>query len=130
MARNTKTYKDVNLHFGKHPITGDVTMNYDEEAVKASIRNLIMTSHFERPFHSEIGSRIKALLFEPITPMLYGIIKQEVINLVSTYEPRALILDVMTTYLPNQNTININIVFQINGTSIIGQTNVVLERTR
>lgn len=130
MTRSTRTYRDVDLNFGKHPVTKDVTMKYDDEAIKASIRNLLSTSNFERPFHSEIGSRLKALLFEPITPVLYSVIKREVLNVVESYEPRAVILDAVTTLSPNTNSITINVIFRINGTSIVSNTNVTLERTR
>lgn len=130
MARNTRTYVDLDLNFGRHPVTHDVTLKYDDEAIKASIRNLILTMCYERPFHSNIGSRLKSLLFEPITPVLYGIIKREVQNIVDSFEPRASIRDVITTYLPDNNTISINIIFQINGTSVISNATVTLERTR
>lgn len=130
MARNTRQYQDIDLNFTAHPVTGDVTIKYDEEAIKGSIRNLLLTSHFERPFHSEIGSKIKAALFEPITPMIYGILKQETINVLTAYEPRVTVLDVIVTYLPEQNTVNINIIFQLNGTSLVMQTNIPIERTR
>lgn len=130
MSRNTRTWKDLDLNFLAHPVNKDITLKYDEDAIKMSIRNLIMTSHFERPFHSEIGSRIKAMLFEPITPMIHGILKQEILSLISTFEPRATILDIITTYLADQNTININIIFQINGTALVSQTNISIERTR
>lgn len=130
MARNTRQYQDIDLNLTAHPVTGDVTLKYDEEAIKGSIRNLLLTSHFERPFHSEIGSKIKAALFEPITPMIYGILKQETINVLTAYEPRVTVLDVIVTYLSEQNTVNINIIFQLNGTSLVMQTNIPIERTR
>lgn len=130
MTRNTRTYADFDLNFGMHPVTNDISMKYDDEALKSSIRNLLMTSNFERPFHSEIGSRLKALLFEPITPMLYGIIKREVLNVVEAYEPRVTIVDVETAYLSEENTISINIIFRITGTSIVSQASVTLERAR
>lgn len=130
MATNTRTYKDFDISFIKHPITKDIAMKYDDEDIKASIRNLLLTSNYERPFHSEIGSRLKALLFEPITPVLYSVIKREVLNVVESFEPRATILDAITTYLPDENAITINVIFRINGTSMISNTNVTLEKTR
>jgi hypothetical protein len=69
MARNTRTFTDLDLNFLAHPVTKDVTAKTDEQAVKASIRNLILTSNYEKPFHPEIGSPIKSLLFEPATPL-------------------------------------------------------------
>lgn len=130
MTRNTRTYADFDLNFGMHPTTNDVSMKYDDEALKSSIRNLLMTSNFEKPFHSEVGSRLKSLLFEPITPLLYGIIKREVLNVVEAYEPRVAIVDIATTYLPEENAISINVIFRINGTSIVSSASVTIERAR
>lgn len=135
--RNTRTYTDIDLNFKPLPnvlgIPGtrmDIGRKFDEDAIKASIRNLILTSNYERPFHSDIGSRIKHLIFEPITPMLNGVIKQEINNLISAYEPRAILLDVITTYKHDINTVDIAIVFKMNGTSLISTATVSLERTR
>lgn len=128
--RNTRTYSDFDINFKVHPVTKDLTRKFDEDAIKSSIRNLILTANYEKPFHSSIGSRLKHLMFEPITPALYGIIKQEIGNLVAAYEPRATLMDVITTYFPESNTIDIAIVFKMNGTSLVSQTSVSLERTR
>lgn len=128
--RNTKTWTDLDLNFAKHPVSDDVAVKYNEEAIKASIRNLLLTSRYEKPFHPEIGSRLKELLFEPITPLLWGMIEREVLNILETHEPRANILNVLTRYNDDRNEISIAIRFEINGTLIVSTTNVVLERTR
>ena len=65
--RATRQYKDLDLSFGRNTVTNDVNKLTDVEAVKRSVRNLINTSHFERPFHPEIGSSVRALLFELMT---------------------------------------------------------------
>ena len=69
MARNTRTFTDLDLNFFAHPVTKDVTTKIDEQAIKSSVRNLILTSNYEKPFHPEIGSPLKSLLFEPATPL-------------------------------------------------------------
>ena len=131
MANRIKhTWVDLDLNFGRHPVTHDVASKFDDEAIKGSIRNLLLISNYEVPFNSNIGSRLKAILFEPITPVLYNVIKREVMNVLESYEPRADIIDVVVTYMPDQNGININVIFQINGTSITSNANVTLERTR
>ena len=68
-SRNTKIYKDLDLDFGRNSVTNDVNKLEDAEAVKRSVRNLINTSHYERPFHPELGSNVRAMLFEPMTPI-------------------------------------------------------------
>ena len=80
MARNTRTFSDIDLRFTAHPVTGDITLLYDEKAIKRSIKQLLLTSHYERPFHSEIGSPIRALLFEPPSPMFSVTLRQTIIN--------------------------------------------------
>ena len=69
-SRNTKIYKDLDLDFGRNSVTNDVNKLEDAEAVKRSVRNLINTSHYERPFHPELGSNVRAMLFEPMTPLV------------------------------------------------------------
>ena len=67
--RATRIYKDLDLDFGRNTVTNDVNKLTDVEAVKRSVRNLINTNHFERPFHPEIGGNVRALLFENMTPL-------------------------------------------------------------
>lgn len=128
--RNTKTYTDIDLNFTAHPVSKDIVAKADEEAIKASIRNLVMTSNYERPFNSKLGSRLKSLMFEPITPILYGMIKQEVVNIIANNEPRAQVIDVLSVYHPDENTISISIMFKMLGSALVTQTAVTLERTR
>ena len=85
MARNTRTFSDLDLNFTAHPVTKDIALRYDENAIKTSLKNLILTSNFERPFHSEIGSPIKRLLFEPITPMLGVVVKRAIVDTVNNF---------------------------------------------
>jgi len=67
--RSSRIYKDLDLDFNRNVVTNDVNKLTDAEAVKRSVRNLIQTNHFERPFHPEIGGNVRALLFEPVTPL-------------------------------------------------------------
>ena len=66
MAKNTRNFSDIDLTFIANPVTGDLSKKYDENAVKQSIKNLVMTRNYERPFNSSIGSQIYNVLFEPI----------------------------------------------------------------
>ena len=68
----------------------------DVEAVKRSVRNLINTNHYEKPFHPEIGSNLRAMLFENITPQMTHAISKEVELLLKNYEPRARLVQVNT----------------------------------
>lgn len=129
-SKTVRTFKDLDLNFTAHPVTGDVTRRYDEEAIKRSIRNLLMTNNFERPFHSDIGSQIRAMLFEPVTPLLAASLKRVIINTITTYEPRAILDDVTVTIDPDNNSAYVSVVFTIINTFSPVKLDVIIERTR
>ena len=129
-SKIVRTFKDLDLNFTAHPVTGDVTRKYDEEAIKRSIRNLLMTNNYERPFHSEIGSQIRAMLFEPVSPMLSATIKRMIVDTISTYEPRAVLEDVSVSINPDNNAAYVTVVFRIINTFSPVTLDVVIERTR
>lgn len=113
IQRNTRTFSDLNLLFNVNPFTRDVTKRIDEEAIKASIRNLIQTRNFERPFHPEIGCQVNSLLFENITPVIYQIIKKTIFDVIEKFEPRVVVQDVLTQETPDSNALDVTIIFRI-----------------
>ena len=125
-----RTFSDLDLNFTANPVTKDVSKKYDENAIKQSIKNLILTQNFERPFRSDIGSQIKTLMFEPITPMLSALIKKTIQNTITSYEPRANILDISVLLSPDNNGVYVTIVFAIVNTSTPISVDLFLERTR
>lgn len=114
MARNTRQYADLNLLFTRHPLSGDVTKKQDEEAVKASLRNLISTRHYERPFHPEIGCQIHSLLFENFTPVTLQVMKKTIFDVVEKFEPRVTVLDVKIRDRTDENRLDLDIIFRLN----------------
>ena len=130
MARNTRTFSDLDFNFIRHPVSSDVTSRYDEEAIKQSIRNLILTKNFERPFRSNIGSQIKTLLFEPISPLLATMLQNVIVNTINNHEPRVDLLDVNVIFSPENNDAYVTIVFKIKNTETPITVNLLLERTR
>lgn len=114
MARNTRTFSDINLLFGIHPATGDVLKKINEEAVKASVRNLIQTANFERPFHPEIGCQIGSLLFENLTPVLIQVMKRTIFDVIDKFEPRVRVVDVRIRDNLDNNEIAVDVEFIIN----------------
>lgn len=130
MARNTRTFSDLDFNFSQHPVSGDVTSRYDEEAVKQSIRNLIMTRNYERPFRSAIGSQIKTLLFEPISPLLSTMMERTIADVINNYEPRADLLGVSVKFSPENNDAYVTIMFKLVNTQTPVSINLILERTR
>lgn len=130
MARNTRTFSDLDLNFTPHPVTGDLVTRYDDNAIKQSLKNLILTRNFERPFHSEIGSPVKALLFDLITPLTAHMVRRAIVDLVSNFEPRVRLLAVDVIASPENNSLYVNISFRIVNTERPINLDFVLERTR
>lgn len=130
MARNTRLFSDLDFNFTAHPVTKDVVRRYDDNAIKAALKNLILTSNYERPFHPEIGSPIKSLLFEPATPLLASSLKQAIINTINNFEPRVELTDVSVTVDDDSNSVGISIEFKIVNTTRPITLDLTLERTR
>jgi phage baseplate assembly protein W len=130
MARNTRIFSDIDLNFTAHPVTKDIVRRFDENAIKASLKNLVLTANYERPFHSEIGSPVRALLFETPSPMVTATLRKALIDMLSSFEPRVEIIDILVNYRPDNNDLNISILFKIINTERPLTLDVVLERTR
>jgi len=130
MARNTRTFADLDLNFTMHPVTHDIVRKFDEEAIKASVKNLVLTQNYERPFHSEIGSQIKGLLFEPATPMLNVMLKRAITDTIINFEPRVKLNDVLVTVSPDNNEVYVSIQYMIVNTTRPQTVDLILTRTR
>jgi len=113
IQRNTRTFSDLNLLFSVNPSTRDVTKRINEEAVKASVRNLIQTKNFERPFHPEIGCQVNNLLFENLTSPVYQLTKKTIFDVLEKFEPRIVVIDVLAQQRPDNNEIEVTLVFKI-----------------
>ena len=112
-TRSNNLYSDLNLNFNKNPATKDIAKLKDVEAVKRSVRNLILTNRFERPFHPEIGSDIRALLFENMTPTIQTLLTDRVRDVLETYEPRAVLNDVIVSGDMDKNQYGATIKFYV-----------------
>jgi phage baseplate assembly protein W len=130
MARNTRTYSDLDFNFTAHPVTKDVSRRFDENAVKTSLKNLILTRNYERPFHSEIGSPIRALMFEPASPMLNITLKRAIIDVINNFEPRIDLTEVSVISSPDNNAVYITVYFKLLNTQQPLSLDLTLDRTR
>ena len=108
-----KFYKDLDLDFTRNVVTNDVVKIEDVNAVKRSVRNLIQTNHFERPFHPELGCGIRELLFENFTPLTGIFIKRKVEEVITNYEPRARLSQVTVNEQPDRNAIGVTVYFYV-----------------
>lgn len=130
ITRKTKVYKDIDLNFLAHPVTGDISKKIDEEAIKQALRILLLTQNFERPFHSEIGSPIRGLLFEPSNPLLNNMIKRIVSETIANFEPRVEVIDVDVIDNTDNNEITVSVIFRMIGSSTTFIVPINIERTR
>lgn len=93
-------YIDLDLNFNVHPIKKDINKHKDAKAVINSVKNLVLTNHYERLFHPEIGSNIRKMLFEPMDNITAIAIEREIREVIENFEPRVAIqtLDVVPYY--------------------------------
>jgi phage baseplate assembly protein W len=129
--RNAQVFSDLNLNLVAHPITGDVTKLTNVEAVKRSVRNLINTNFYERPFHPEIGSDIRSILFEPVSPMIEDVLSRHVQDVIQNFEPRVELTSVVSRARVDDNAYDVSITFYIvNSPAGVQTVNLFLERLR
>ena len=112
-ARSTRLYSDLGLSFERNVATKDLIVKKDVDAVKQSVRNLILTNHYERPFHPEIGSNVTALLFEPMNPITANVLQRTIAEVIENFEPRARLVSVIASSQPDRNAYEVTISFYV-----------------
>ena len=130
MTTDLALYTDLTTNFTIHPVKGDLVLLKDSEAVKRSIRNLILTDPYERFFNPTIGSGINASLFENMSRDTESIIKIRVTETIENFEPRANLISVNVKALPDDNAYRVNIVFSVNNNVQPVQLDFILRRVR
>lgn len=123
-------YADLDLDFKINPITGDINKKKGVDAVKRSIRNLIFTNFYERPFNSELGSGVPRLLFDNVDVMTASMIKDAIIILINTYEPRVQLIDVRVYADIDNHGFNVQLEYVILNTETPSTFNLFLEKIR
>ena len=130
ITRNVKKYSDLDLFFGRKT-NEDINKVTDIEAVKRSVRNLILTNTFEKPFHPEIGGNVRGLLFENMTPMVSAVITRKIEDSIINHEPRARLVGVKTQPDFDTNGYNVSVFFYVvNAPTELVELNTFLERLR
>lgn len=126
-------YLDLDLDFLPHPTTGDVLKKTGVDAIKRSVRNLVLTNFYDRPFQSYIGSNAQKILFDNINPFSAIFLKDSIIEVISNFEPRVRLIDndpVVVTVSPDNNGYNAKISFIIINRGEPATINLFLERIR
>lgn len=130
VTTNNRVFRDLDLLFAANPITGDVSKKYDENAVKQSVKNLILMRPHESPFHPEISSQVNNLLFELPTPATAELIRTSVIQVLTKFEPRIDQFDVSVTDKSDNNAYLIVVYFTIRGSDKTITVSSLLYRSR
>ena len=128
--RSSRIHIDLKLDFQQNVATKDIQKISDIEAVKRSVRNLINLNHYEKPFHPEIGSNLRAMLFENITPQLTHYIGKQIELLIKNYEPRCRLVEVANRPNIDRNGYSVSISFYVVNHPQPVQVETFLERLR
>ena len=131
ISRNVRQYKDLELFFDKKNVSKDITKITDIAAVKRSIRNLVLTNHYEKPFHPEIGSGVRDMLFEPMSALTAHVLTRKIEDVIENFEPRAKVIGVLAQPNLDRNEYQVTINFFIlNAPTELVDLTLFLERLR
>ena len=128
--KSSRDFIDLNLDFARNVVTNDIVKIDGVDAVKRSVRNLIQTNFYERPFHPEIGCGVRELLFENFTPVTGIFIQRKVEEVITNYEPRARISSVTVNEQPDRNGIDVTVYFYVMNMPNPVSVTTVLQRIR
>tara|TARA_B100000941_G_scaffold30578_2_gene18103 strand:- start:22485 stop:22904 length:420 start_codon:yes stop_codon:yes gene_type:complete len=124
----SRGFKDVGMSFLLNVFTKDAAVVKNENAIKQSIKNLVLTQKGEKLFQPELGSGVYELLFEPMDPFTADSIRDEIINTLGQYEPRISILEVDVEPNEDTNTFDVTVEYRIVGQPIVETVNFILQR--
>lgn len=126
----SRQYTDLDLNFVIHPIRKDININKDEVSVINSIKNLLLTNHYERPFQPDLGSNIRKMLFEPLDNITASNIQREIMQTISNFEPRVRINTLQVAPNADKNAFSVFMEFTINNRTTPVSINFLLQRIR
>jgi phage baseplate assembly protein W len=124
------SYSDLDFSFLIHPVTKDLILSKNHDAIKKSLKNLVLTNHYERLFHPEIGSNVNRMLFEPMISITANYLETEIHNVITNYEPRVKLAGIDIEPLPDNNALKITITYYEQHSTIPTVFDVILERLR
>ena len=128
--RNSRRYVDIDLDFGRNSVTNDIVRVEDVNAVKRSVRNLVQTNFYERPFHPELGCGVRELLFENFTPLTRIFLQRKIEEVITNYEPRASLEQVAVDDDQDKNRLVVDIYFYVQGVTDPVSVTTFLQRLR
>ena len=130
-SRNVRTYSDLDLFFSAKGVSKDISKVTDIQAVKRSVRNLVLLNHYEKPFHPEIGSGVRDILFEPMTPITAHVLTRKIEDVIENFEPRVKLISVRAQPNLDRNEYEVTVEFYvINTPTELVDLTIMLERLR
>ena len=127
----SKSFKDISLSFDPHPVTKDLPILKNQSAIIRSIRNLVETIPNERFFNPSLGSEVRSSLFDFVDFATASVIRDQIINTISNYEPRVTAVDIEVEPRPDTNEFEVTVIFDIIGQEVSTQQfSFILEATR
>ena len=131
IQRKSRAFKDISLSFSPHPVTRDLPVLVNERAISRSVRNLVETITTERFFNSLIGTELRDSLFENFTPLTVTVLEDQIRATIANYEPRVDNVKLEVKGLPDRNTLEVKVLFDIIGLDLpIQNFSFILEPTR
>jgi phage baseplate assembly protein W len=131
VTRISRSFKDISLSFEPHPVTKDLPILRNQSAIIRSIRNLVETIPNERFFNPSLGSNVRSSLFDFVDFATASVVRDEIINTISNYEPRVTDVDIEVNPRPDTNEFEVTVIFDIIGQEIpTQQFSFILEATR
>ena len=118
----SRVFKDINLSFKRHPVTNDLVVIKNEDAIKKSVRNIIFTILGEKPYVPLFGTSVNNSLFELSNPLDHIRISDEISSTLLNYEPRINNIQVNVSNYPDSNEMNATIQYDITGMASPSQT--------
>jgi phage baseplate assembly protein W len=127
---STRTFRDLDLNFTVHPIRKDINVHKNEFAIINSVKNLILTNFYERPFQPQIGSSVRSLLFENIDTIIAAQLERAIEETILNYEPRVQISNIVAVARPDENRYSVQLEFFVINNSSPITIDFFLERIR
>ena len=123
-------FRDIPMSFNVHPVTGNMKLVANAESIKQSVKNIVLTNFYERPYQPELGGNVLAQLFENMSPITEYNVTQNIRRALENSEPRAVVEDIKTTPVEDQNTLRVTIKFSVRNIPEPIEVDVLLERVR
>lgn len=126
----TRNYSDLDLRFSAHPVKKDVNKHTGEMAVINSLKNLLLTNHYEKPFLPEYGSNVRKLLFENLDIITASALEKEITQTIQNFEPRVELINLSVVPKYDDNAFQVELLFNILNRTEPVSISFLLERTR